>query len=81
MKKYVTTKKNICFKEGISVLEGGGTNPILANYDHQEKHVNLSEYQFEAWLKSDYIEEVEEKEFTRSELKDIVLGLFGLINI
>ena len=76
MKKYETTKENPIFKEGLFVNDMGKEKAINVNFNHIIKQVEINGYHLEIWLKEGYIKEVEEPEFTKSDMIDL-LGYFS----
>ena len=72
MKKYETTKENPIFKEGLFVNDMGKEKVINVNFNHLIEQVEINGYHLEIWLEKGYIKEVQKKEFTKSDMIDLL---------
>ena len=66
--KYKTTKENPIFKEGIIIRKDTSLPLKIAEYCNPSEIINVGQSVFNKWLEKGYIKEVEEKEFTKSDI-------------
>ena len=69
--KYITTKSNPIFKEGVNIDKTESTQ-IGIHYFEPEKTLHINDDVLRNWIEKGYIKELEEPEFTKSDILAIV---------
>ena len=77
--KFITTKENPIFKKGIDLSIDNQINVMSVQYVGAQEKIYLGQDTFIKWRNLGYFKEVEEKEFTKSDMKSYGTYASGVI--
>ena len=69
--KYITTKENPILKEGLNIDNTESTQ-IGIHYFETDRSLHINDDVLKDWLNNGYVKEVEEKEFTKSDMVEAI---------